>query len=479
MTDEAFDVDPFPGEPRILFIGHAHSTHTHSWIDLLTGSKFNIRLFGVPTGYPPPSWKIRTYVTVQQLPENIDTKIHHCFHPTPQERIGYRAEIEQHQKALEHLFQKLKKKPVYRLGRLAVRVLNRVNSILGIPRFYQEPLGTQAFSEELIKECSLLGEIPPVIPPQPKAASVEAWLARVIQEWRPDIIHTLGLDHDQGGFFYHGVRKTFGLEKHGKWVLQLRGGSDLTLNRHDPEMAVRIAEVLKECDRIICDNTQNIVYAEELGVPRDKFAEIVPIPGTGGIDVEAFSRAWDTAPSRRERIVLWPKAYNCPWSVALPVFEALKIVWDRIKPCTIHMLAMSPDAHMWYNALPENIRHHCAVRDRIPRQEVLSLMQQSRVLLAPSLVDGIPNTLYEAMAAGAFPIVSPLETISSVVENERNVLFARNLYPDEIAESLERSMTDDVLVDTAAHRNFAIVRRFADRAVTAPRVVAFYRALAA
>ena len=84
-------------------------------------------------------------------------------------------------------------------------------------------------------------------------------------------------------------------------------------------------------------------------------------------------------------------------------------------------------------------------------------------MLAPSLTDGIPNTLYEAMAAGAFPIVSPLDTIQPIVKNERNVLFARNLYPQEIAEALCRAMHDDELVDHAAERNLKLVRKIADR----------------
>jgi glycosyltransferase involved in cell wall biosynthesis len=90
------------------------------------------------------------------------------------------------------------------------------------------------------------------------------------------------------------------------------------------------------------------------------------------------------------------------------------------------------------------------------------------------VVDGVPNSLYEAMAAGALPIVSPLETIQPLVENERNVLFARNLYPDEIAAALDRAMTDDQLVDTVAAQNLPSVRRIADRATIRQRVVAFY-----
>jgi len=39
-------------------------------------------------------------------------------------------------------------------------------------------------------------------------------------------------------------------------------------------------------------------------------------------------------------------------------------------------------------------------------------MIQARVMSSPSLVGGVPNTLYEAMASDAFSIVSPLKLYS-------------------------------------------------------------------
>jgi glycosyltransferase involved in cell wall biosynthesis len=99
-------------------------------------------------------------------------------------------------------------------------------------------------------------------------------------------------------------------------------------------------------------------------------------------------------------------------------------------------------------------------------------------MLAPSLVDGVPNSLYEAMAAGALPIVSPLETIQHVVENERNVLFARNLYPNEIAAALQRAMSDDRLVDRVAEQNLSLVRRIANRREIRKNVISFYQEVA-
>ena len=455
MTREKFDIDPYPGKLKILFIGPSQGSHTHSWIDLLVRSEFNVRLFGVPTGVPPSAWKIRTYVTIDQPPGGLEPGFRECLYPTPEEELGR--------------LKALKRNPMYWLFVFARDELGPRASLFGMPWFH----------EALERASGDTGGLPRVFRSKPKATSPEAWLAQIIQEWQPDIIHTLGLDHDQGGFFYYGVRKSFGLEKYAKWVLQLRGGSDLTLNRHDGVMAARISQVLTECDQIISDNLQNIAYAEEMGVPRDKFADLVPIPGTGGIDVATLSRAWNTPPSRRERLILWPKAYETPWSKALPVLEAFRVAWKRIRPCSIFMTAaVQEEIYHWFNTLPSEIKQHCHLRDRMPNKQIIDLMCRARALLIPSLVDGVPNSLYEAMACGAFPIVSPLDTISSVVAERINVLFARNLYPQEIAQALIEAMSDDVLVDKAARTNLELVKHLADRATIGPRVLQYYRKMA-
>ena len=161
----------------------------------------------------------------------------------------------------------------------------------------------------------------------------------------------------------------------------------------------------------------------------------------------------------------------------MPVFEALRLAWDRIQPCEVVMLAMNQEAGKWYWTLPGPVREQCRVHDRIPRCEVLALMQRARVMLAPSLVDGTPNSLFEAMACGALPIVSPLDTITPIVRHEENVLFARNLYPQEIAESLCRAMADDTLVARCTSRNVKLVKTLADRSTIRIRVIDYYHSL--
>jgi len=64
------------------------------------------------------------------------------------------------------------------------------------------------------------------------------------------------------------------------------------------------------------------------------------------------------------------------------------------------------------------------------------------------------------------------------VREPEHVLFARNLYPGEIADALVRALADDALVDAAAARNRELVARLADRTRIAPAVLAFYENLA-
>jgi hypothetical protein len=75
-------------------------------------------------------------------------------------------------------------------------------------------------------------------------------------------------------------------------------------------------------------------------------------------------------------------------------------------------------------------------------------------------------------------VLSPLDTIRPLVRDGENVLFARNLYPDEIGAALVRAMHDDALVDAAAERNLGLVRALADRDVIRPRVLNLYECIA-
>jgi Glycosyl transferases group 1 len=405
-----FDDDPYPGRPRILFIGFPESSHTHSWINLLEGGNFNVRLFSLPSADPPSDWAVKTYLTRTGAPR-CDGPARRTAFPLPESWLSALAKR-------------------FRLGGYST--------------------------------------------------TIEGALAGVIKNWRPDIIHTLGFD--PASYFYLRTRKQFGLQGIGHWIAQARGGPDLGLQRYSPEYRPLIEEVFRACDHFIADNESNYAYALTAGLTEKKLNRpgMGVVPGSGGMDVDAMRSMWTLPPSKRERVIVWPKAYELYSSKAMPVFEAILKVWDRIQPCRVEMIWMvQSDVKIWYEKLfPPHIKENCPTFGRLTREETLQRIARARVMMAPSLSDGIPNTMMEAMALGAAPLVSPLDTILPVVKDEENVLFANNLYPDEIANAIVRLMSDDGLVDRMAGNNLVRIRNMADRKRIKEQALAYYEEIA-
>ena len=446
--NDLFEIDPYPGQPKILFVGLGISSHTHCWIDLLADSNLNVRLFSVPVGGTPPhNWKIPTYLCdpSSELPRGLDENNRKSFYPVPENTENSINRINV-----------LKSNKSFLFFWFLDKIYNKTCTHFKIPKHNFQY--THYPDRHLLYPANLIN-------------SFDQWLAEIISGWRPDVIHTLGLFDWQGGLFYSQVREKYGLAGKGKWVLQLRGGSDIALRRYNPDTFKQIHKAFTDCDEIITDNYSNIEYIRGLGFG-NKISPISPVPGSGGLDIASENNY--IPPSKRDRIILWPKAYESKWSKAIPVLEAIKLAWETIKPCKIIMTACNPEVREWLFTFPEEIQNSFQVNDRISHAEMISLMQTARVVLAPSLVDGVPNVIYESMAYGAFPIVSPLDTIQRVFQNKTNVLFARNIYPTEIKEALVIAMTDNLLIDTAYHTNLEMVRKIANRKTIAENVIKSY-----
>jgi len=350
----AFERDEFPDGVRMLFIGEPTSSHAREWMSLLDGGDFNLRLFALPspeTGTPPPNLKVKTYVSEPR------------FTTLSASRMPIAAAVQSQQPVPRSLW-----------------------SRMGAP--FAKKSG-------------------PAPPPRP-----EAWLADILQGWKPHIVHTFGIY--PAGLFFHIARRSFNATTFGRWVLQTRGGSDLQLRRLDPTLAEEIRQIAGDAAAIVTDNLTNSRYLEELGVDRGRVANISPVPGSGGIDVDEV--ACGIRPPSQRNLIVWPKAYEVQWSKALPVLEALRRVWHRLPPCRIAMFAaVQPEVREWFLTLPKETQAACDLHDFVPRSQVLEAMRQARLMLAPSLVDGRPNTMLEAMAAGAIPVVSPLESITRML----------------------------------------------------------------
>lgn len=430
-----FDCDIFPDRPRILFIGWPESSHTHSWIDLLSNEAFNVRLFCLPSEEPPADWPVKSYVTAH-VTDRKDTSIRSHIFPPPPKSLSY----------IVYLYNKAEVKGIVRSFTVIDNLLSKIISKI-----------------ERVANCK-------------NPSSIELALAQVIHRWRPHVIHTMGID--PASYFFKRTRDKMLKDHYSiRWVVQARGGPDLSIKRFDPSHSPLIQDVIKACDHFIADNMQNYEIAKDMGLSTNALNPGVGVvSGMGGLDIDALAALDTGRPSERERIIVWPKAYEINSAKAMPVFEAIIKYWNKLQPCRIELLwYVQPEVQMWYEKLfPAEIKISCPTFGRLSRQETLERIGKARVMLAPSLSDGIPNTMMEAMALGAVPIVSPLDTITPVVKNYENVIFANNLYPDEIGQALVRLMNDNELVDKMAKNNKVRIMEMADRRKVKSRVIKYY-----
>lgn len=294
-------------------------------------------------------------------------------------------------------------------------------------------------------------------------------LRKVIKQERPDIVHTLGFE--DAGFILTHLLEIKGFDKEFKWVHTFRGGPELKFTQNHSI----ITKLLQSCDSVICDNPINYNLLKMYNVNSDNLYMKV-VPGTGGVHLNK-SKDELLNQVKSNRTILIPKAYECNASKVLPIFEAIRNIWHIIQPCKIIITAASDEAKMWFNTMPEEIKISTIVYDRISREEFLELLETARILVAPSLLDGIPNVLYESMALGVAPILSPIETLIGDFRHLENVFYARNLYVNEIEDAIVKLMDDDEIVAKIVSNNYDYVKQFANKETVLDEIHSHYQDL--
>jgi glycosyltransferase involved in cell wall biosynthesis len=102
-------------------------------------------------------------------------------------------------------------------------------------------------------------------------------------------------------------------------------------------------------------------------------------------------------------------------------------------------------------------------------------MADARAVVSLSHSDGLPMTVLEAMALGAFPIQSRAGSAADWFVDGQGGLSVDMNDTGAVAAALLRAVTDDALVDQAAKRNLETIRRGWDISVNAAKIDKIYR----
>jgi hypothetical protein len=261
-------------------------------------------------------------------------------------------------------------------------------------------------------------------------------------------------------------------------------GNDLTLQASESRLTRRATRrVLARTDLLFADCQRDIDLAGTCGLRPTTPTAV--LPGGGGIDLARVaedrtltSQLSDLAGSGHRLVV---NARGCRAYVRNEVLlEALSLLAADLDPrVRVVFVDSAHDA-----ALRRSIEHHqlgnkIIVTGKCSPGEVLSLFRRAEVSVSITDHDGTPNSLLEAMAAGAIPVCGDLPSIREWVEPGRNGFLAAFNDPQAVADALRLALgLSDTERRAIRTENGRIIAARAERGSAGKQAAEKYRKLA-
>ena len=272
-------------------------------------------------------------------------------------------------------------------------------------------------------------------------------LGRLINKLKPDIIHSLEIQH--AGYLLFESRK-FTKNKFPMSIVT-NWGSDIylfgRLSKHEP----KIRAVLESSDYYSCECKRDIELARKYGFK----GKVLPVfPNTGGFDLEAVSKLRsDGAVSERKKIML--KGYQGWAGRALVGLRALErcadilagyeiVIYSTSKEVLVAAELFSKSTGVQTTIIPKGTPHH----------EILKLHGKARISIGLSISDAISTSLLEAIVMGSFPIQSWTSCGNEWIEDGKTGILVPPDDPDVVENAIRKALTNDNLVNNAAEKNW-------------------------
>ena len=301
-------------------------------------------------------------------------------------------------------------------------------------------------------------------------------LERRIEEVRPDLVHALRIPFE--GMLAAAARPKAPL-------LISVWGNDFTLHAPStPLMRSSTRRALACADALHADCRRDVRLAAAWGLRGGR--PTLTLPGNGGVRREVF-RPMDVArPEKRQPLPGWTAAAGLvlnprglrAYMRTDTFFRAAPRVLGQAPDTDFAAVGMvgDPEVLAWVESLGLGSRTRL-----LPAQDaagMAALFRAAHVSVSPSVHDGTPNTLLEAMACGCVPVAGDLESIREWIVDGENGLLVDATSPEDLAQAIVRALKDEGWRTWAARRNLEIISERADYEQGMRRAEAFYRELA-
>jgi hypothetical protein len=295
-------------------------------------------------------------------------------------------------------------------------------------------------------------------------------LARVIDNIKPDIIHSLEMQ--LAGYLTLAAREHL-RGRSPIWIMT-NWGSDIFLFGRLPEHTEKIKAVLSACDYYDCECYRDVELAKVFGFKR----EVLPVlPNTGGFDIGRMQQFRQPGPTSARRLIVL-KGYQDWAGRALVGLRAIALSADVLNGYSIAIYMANKDVRI----AAELISHATGIPIEIvplsSHEDMLRLHGRARVSIGLSISDAASTSMLEAMVMGSFPIQSCTACADEWIQDGQTGLIVPPEDPELIATAIRCALSDDSLVDRAAELNMQTARKRLDYRLIQPQVIAMYEKIA-
>jgi len=276
---------------------------------------------------------------------------------------------------------------------------------------------------------------------------------KLVSEVQPDLVHAMRIPFE--GMLAAEAGQSVPL-------LVSIWGNDFTLHApSSPLMRKATRRTTCRATALHSDTQRDLKLAEYWGFDSEKPS--IVLPGNGGVRTDIFyalPEATQTTGIKARLQVINPRGMRS--YVRNDVFfQAIPLVLRKRPEVRFLCPAMEgePEAEKWVKDL--KIEEYVQLMPKLSAKAMADSYHASQVMVSPSIHDGTPNSLLEAMATGCFPVLGKIDSLTEWIRDGENGLFTSLRDPAHLAEAIIKALKDADLRAAAAQINTKII---ADRA---------------
>lgn len=304
----------------------------------------------------------------------------------------------------------------------------------------------------------------------------EQYLVKLLNEWQPDIIHSLGLNICWNNLCLPVLRVLSNnkLQNRPRWLYSTWGTDLDFFAKMSKENCADVERVLRNVDYLVTECERDFRLSREMGF-QGKFLGY--FTGFGGVSTELMGRFNETPKaSTRKTILLKGRCVEDgdPVGRAMTAIKAFQLCEDLLKDYRIVIGSASLNMNNAVEVLKATTDLKIQILSYLPYDMLMDIYASARVYISLTVNDGIPSSILEAMSAGAFPIHSDLDPIREIINSGESGLLVDPEDAMAVAGALRVALENHQLVDHAETLNKQLIQEKFSEGVVKDRVVKMY-----